>query len=78
MKPETLTLPGGVTATFTPSVSITCRCGVRVRIGTGEGFPGHPAGTPMGLHDQPYCDHFKRLDLLAYMRWVRTGTAYPS
>jgi len=65
-----------VTIDFTVKLSTRCWCGLNVEIGTVPGMPGAEAvaGTPLpcALHEEPRCRDYERLDLVEYIRWLRT------
>lgn len=52
--------------TFRESTSSTCKCGLLVRFGEAD-------GTPAAIHEMPFCPEFLRLELVAYMRWLRNA-----
>lgn len=56
---------------FKRDLCIKCRCGAEVSFGSVDGIPA-------GIHMEPYCKDFIELDLLDYMRWLRTGERFLS
>lgn len=51
---------------FSESTRTTCKCGLMVRLGEAD-------GEPCAIHEMPFCPEFQRLDLVAYMRWLRNA-----
>jgi hypothetical protein len=55
------------------TLETTCRCGQSVKFGRLI-LPGHSQhGDYLAAHEVPHCATFERLDVLDYMRWLRTG-----
>lgn len=57
--------------TFETAVQMRCRCGGDMMVGYTDGGPED--GEPTVLHSLPQCENFGNLNMLQYLRWVRTG-----
>lgn len=62
----TVTMEGGTVMQFRSNLTMTCRCGKIVAF-------GYMGETATGMHAEPRCKEFEDMELLDYMRWLRSG-----
>jgi hypothetical protein len=63
---------------ITNELRFTCPfCAHRRTFTVGYADGGQASGRPVALHDMPYCEQFKKMDLLEYLRAARLAGAEP-
>ena len=72
-----MTTPEGVEIDFEVTHRFVCRCGAPFQACLAKEWKGG-TDVPFTIHKEPFCKEFIELDVIAFLRWNRTGEAYPS